>query len=48
MTKTIELTVNHDGLTAAGVTGTQGRLQVLLAIKKLHSYIETRGTWPPA
>lgn len=46
--KTIELTVDFDALTSAGVTGTQGKLQVLLALEKLHAFIEEQHVWPPA
>ena len=43
VTKPIELTVDWDGLIASGLSGQQARLQVLLALEKLHSYIETAG-----
>ncbi len=50
VTKNIELTVDFDTLAALNpsITGPQGKLQVLLALERLHAYIETRGVWPPA
>lgn len=50
VTKNIELTVDFDTLVALtpSMTGTQAKMQVLLALERLHAYIETRGTWPPA
>jgi hypothetical protein len=50
VTKNIELTVDFDTLAALNpsITGPQGKLQVLMALKKLHAYIETRSVWPPA
>jgi hypothetical protein len=50
VTKNIELTVDFDSLIAAtpSMTGTQAKMQVLMALKKLHAHIETRGVWPPA
>jgi hypothetical protein len=50
VTKNIELTVDFGtlaGLTPT-MTGTQAKMQVLLALEKLHAYIETKGLWPPA
>jgi len=41
--KNIELTVDWDGLAAAGLPGQQARLQVLGALQKLHAYIESSG-----
>jgi len=41
--KRIELTVDWDQLAADGLSGQQARLQVLAALEKLHSYIETTG-----
>lgn len=49
-TKNIELTVDFGtlgGLTPA-ITGAQGKMMVLIALQKLHAYIETKATWPPA
>jgi hypothetical protein len=43
VTKSIELTVDWDGLIASGLSGQQARLQVLASLEKLHSYIETVG-----
>ena len=43
VSKNIELTVDWDGLASAGLSGQQARLQVLSALEKLHSYIETTG-----
>ena len=39
--KSIELTVDWDGLTALGLSGQHARLQVLTALERLHAYIET-------
>ena len=41
--KNIELTVDWDGLASAGLSGQQARAQVMLALEKLHAYIETTG-----
>jgi len=41
--KNIELTVDWDGLAAAGLSGQQARAQVMLALEKLHAYVETTG-----
>lgn len=48
--KNIELTVDFGALAALtpSMTGTQAKMQVLLALEKLHAYIETKGLWPPA
>lgn len=43
--KNIELTVDWDGLAAAGLSGQQARLQVLTALDRLHAYIETSGKY---
>lgn len=45
VTKSIELTVDWDGLAALtpAMSGQQARLQVLLALERLHAYIETSG-----
>lgn len=43
--KSIELTVDWDGLASAGLSGQQARLQVLAALEKLHGYIETSGKY---
>lgn len=50
VTKTIELTVDFDGMVAFSptMTGPQAKMQVLLALERLHAYIETKGLWPPA
>jgi UDP-N-acetylmuramoylalanine-D-glutamate ligase len=47
VTKIIELTVDFDALTAAGITGTQGKTAVLDSLEKMHAYIN-KGLWPPA
>lgn len=41
--KRIELTVDWDTLASDGLSGQQARLQVMLALDKLHAYIETLG-----
>lgn len=43
VSKNVELTVDWDGLIAAGLSGQQARMQVLLALEKIASYIETTG-----
>lgn len=43
VTAPVELTVDTDALIASGLSATQVRMQVLLAIEKLHAYIETSG-----
>lgn len=43
VTKSIELTVDWDGLISAGLSGQQARLQVIAALEKFHAYIETTG-----
>ena len=45
VTKLIELTVDWDGLAALtpAMSGQQARMQVLLALEKLHAYVETTG-----
>ncbi|KAF7958213.1 hypothetical protein AWV80_01190 [Cupriavidus sp. UYMU48A] len=43
VTAPVELTVDTDALIASGLSSTQVRMQVLLAIEKLHAYIETSG-----
>lgn len=43
VTAPIELTIDTDGLIAAGLSSTQVRVQVLMALEKLHAYIETSG-----
>lgn len=50
VTKNIELTVDFDGMVAftPTMTGPQAKMQVLLALEKLHAYIETTAKWPPA
>lgn len=50
VTKNIELTVDFDTLAALSpaMTGTHAKMQVLLALRKLHAHIETKGLWPPA
>lgn len=50
VTKNIELTVDFDSLIAVSpsMTGAQAKMQVLLALERLHAHIETRGVWPPA
>lgn len=48
VTSPIELTVDFDALTTAGLSDVQAKLQVLMALDKLHAYIETRHTWKPA
>lgn len=48
VTKNIELTIDFGALDSALVTGTQGKLQVLMALDKLKAYIETKHTWSPA
>ena len=41
--RNIELTVDWDNLIALGLSAPQARLQVLGALERLHSYIETSG-----
>lgn len=43
VTAPVELTIDTDGLIALGLSSTQLRMQVLLALEKLHAYIETSG-----
>ncbi|QDX22130.1 hypothetical protein FP568_13265 [Pandoraea pnomenusa] len=43
VTAPVELTIDTDGLIASGLSSTQIRMQVLLALEKLHAYIETSG-----
>lgn len=43
VTAPIELTVDTDALIASGLSATQARLQVLMALDKLSAYIETSG-----
>lgn len=43
VTSPVELTVDTDALIASGLSSTQVRMQVLLALEKLHAYIETSG-----
>lgn len=43
VTAPVELTIDTDALIASGLSSTQVRMQVLLALKKLHAYIETSG-----
>lgn len=40
VSKSIELTVDWDGLIAAGLSGQQARMQVALALEKILSYLE--------
>lgn len=48
VTKSIELTVDFGALASAGLSDVQAKMQVLMALRKLESYIETRHTWQPA
>lgn len=48
VTKPIELTVDFAALAASGLSDVQAKLQVLMALQKMHAYIETRHTWTPA
>lgn len=43
VTAPVELTVDTDALIASGLSSTQVRMQVLLALEKLGAYIETSG-----
>ncbi len=43
VTKSIELTVDWDTLRSQGLSEAQSRMQVLLAIERLHAYVETSG-----
>ncbi|MDE4918349.1 hypothetical protein ACUXAV_000389 [Cupriavidus metallidurans] len=43
VTAPVELTIDTDALIASGLSSTQVRMQVLLALDKLHAYIETSG-----
>lgn len=43
VTSNIELTVDYDTLVSAGLSAAQCRMQVLLALEKLHAWIETSG-----
>lgn len=43
VSKNIELTVDWDGLAAAGFSGQQARAQVSMALQKFDAYIETTG-----
>lgn len=43
VTSPVELTIDTDALIASGLSSTQVRMQVLLALEKLHAYIETSG-----
>lgn len=43
VSKLVELTVDWDGLIAAGLSGQQARLQVLAALYRMEEYIEQTG-----
>lgn len=43
VTSPVELTIDTDALIASGLSSTQVRMQVLLALEKLGAYIETSG-----
>ena len=43
VTAPVELTFDSDALIASGLSATQMRMQVLLALEKLAAYIETSG-----
>ncbi len=43
VTAPVELTIDTDALIASGLSSTQVRMQVLIALDKLHAYIETSG-----
>lgn len=45
VTKSIELTVDWDGLAVQGLSGQQARMQVLAALEKIHAYVETLGKY---
>ena len=47
-TKFIELTVDYDGMIAAGLSAAQARLQALSALEKFHAHIETAGKFNAA
>lgn len=43
VTKNIEVTIDIGTLASAGLSAPQIRLQVLMALEKIHAYIETSG-----
>ncbi len=43
VTAPVELTIDTDALIASGLSSTQVRMQVLLALEKLGAYIESSG-----